>query len=212
MPVKPKAVGPTPATATVGGGNGQIKRAVSSATLQAQRASLAWFYATIKGQTNSKGQAKSSARRIADSAFTAKRGMPIIGQVYFYIYDAKLKDELPFWDKFPLVIPIKYYRDGWLGLNLHYAPPQLRAMLLDKLMDYAKTFKSEKAFMKVSYGLLKATLGLKQFGPLIHRYLINHVQTELVKVDSQYWEKAALLPVQQFQKADARTVWRESYK
>lgn len=208
---KPAAVKPQPATSTVSGGNGRIKQAIRTGSLSTQRASLSWFYTLIKGQVNNKGQAKSSKRRIADSAFTTKRGMPVIGQMYFYLYDAKYKDTLPYWDKFPLMIPIKYYKDGWLGLNLHYAPPKLRAMILDKLLEYAKAHKSEKAFMKVSYGLLKGTLGLKQVGPLIHRYLIKHVKTELVKVDSEYWEKAALLPVQQFQKVDARAVWKDGY-
>ena len=44
----------------------------------------------------------------------------IIGKMYFYYYDAKTKDMLPYWDKFPLVIPLEVHTDGFIGLNLHY--------------------------------------------------------------------------------------------
>ncbi len=213
---KPKILGakPKPATSTttVGPSSNTIQQAAANITAQQQKASLAWFYSMIKGQLNTRGQAKSSSRRIADDAFHVKKGMPVIGKMVFYIYDAKLKEELPFWDKFPLVIPIKYYKDGWLGLNLHYLPPQLRAKLLDKLMDYTKASKTPRAFMKLSYAMLKAAVAAPLFQPTIHRYLVTHVKTDLVEVKSEYWVKAALLPVQQFQKAGATTVWRESRK
>ena len=130
--------------------------------------------------------------------------------MFFYIYDAKYKDELPFWDKFPIVIPIKYYSNGWLGLNLHYIPPGLRGPLLDKLMEYTKAANSPRAFMKLSYPLLKSIVRTKTLAPLIHRYLASHVKTDLVRVEPEYWMRAALLPVQQFQKESATTVWRQS--
>ena len=143
-------------------------------------------------------------------AFALKAGLPVIGQMYFFIYDAKLKDELPYWDKFPLVIPVKYYDNGFLGLNLHYLPPMQRAVLLDKLMDYAKAYKTPRAFMKVSYALLKSAVQSSLFAPTVHRYLSSHVKTSFVKVESEYWERAARLPVQQFQKASSAQVWKDS--
>lgn len=177
-----------------------------------QKDSVKWFMDLVRGQLDSRGRAKSSARRITDSAFTVKKGMPVIGQMYFYLYDAKHKDTLPFWDRFPLVIPVKFYKDGWLGLNLHYLPPAQRAILLDKLLEYAKAVNTPKAFMKLSYPLLKAAVDSDLFQPCVHRYLVGHVDTDLVKVDSQFWLKAARLPVQQFQKKSAQQVWREVRK
>ena len=57
----------------------------------------------------------------------------IVGKMYFYFYDPKTKDTMPYYDRFPLVIPIEMYRDGFLGLNLHYIHPKSRMVLLDKL-------------------------------------------------------------------------------
>ena len=45
------------------------------------------------------------------------RGNTMIGKMYCYWYDPKTKDKLPRWDRFPLVIPIERYGDGFLGLN-----------------------------------------------------------------------------------------------
>ena len=39
----------------------------------------------------------------------------IVGKMYFYFYDPKTKDTMPYYDRFPLVIPIEMYRveGGW---------------------------------------------------------------------------------------------------
>lgn len=60
-------------------------------------------------------------------------------KIYYAIYNAKHKDTLPAWDKFPMIVPI-YVRDRMLlGINLHWIPigyklPHL--MLLRELYDF----------------------------------------------------------------------------
>ena len=49
----------------------------------------------------------------------------------------KHKETLPFYDSFPLVIIIGKAKGGFLGMNLHYLPPTLRAKFLDALMENA---------------------------------------------------------------------------
>ena len=34
-----------------------------------------------------------------------------------FFYDPKLKKKLPYYDTFPLVLPLENYSDGFLGLN-----------------------------------------------------------------------------------------------
>lgn len=207
----PPQIQPAP-PAKISGPSHVVRDAVKTNTAATQRQALDWFFAHIKGELGADGRAKSSSRRIAHSAFGEKRGMPVIGQMFFFIYDAKLKDELPYWDKFPLVIPIHFYKDGFLGMNLHYLPPMQRAVLLDKLLDYEKSHGTPRAFMKVSYALLKSAISNKLFEPTIHRYLSSHIVTSLVRVDSLYWPKAARMPVQDFQKATAAHVWKKVAK
>ena len=67
-----------------------------------------------------------------------------LGGMYFFYYNPKLKDVLPFYDIFPLVIPIETYSDGFLGLNLHYLPRVHRAMLMDQLYQTISNDKMNK--------------------------------------------------------------------
>ena len=53
----------------------------------------------------------------------------LIGALYFFVYDPKTKADLPYYDRFPLVLPLKREPDGFLGLNLHYLPIPLRIKL-----------------------------------------------------------------------------------
>ena len=66
---------------------------------------------------------------------------PRMGDMIMFLYQPKTKDKLPYWDRFPLVVLIDKYPDGYLGLNLHYLPPRQRAILLKRLMDLSNNNK-----------------------------------------------------------------------
>ena len=61
----------------------------------------------------------SQAQLIRDGKIT---GRVNFGALNMFIYDPKLKNKLPYYDTFPLVLPIERYRDGFLGINFHYLP------------------------------------------------------------------------------------------
>jgi len=133
------------------------------------------------------------------------------GQIICYFYDAKHKATLPYWDKFPMVIPIERYKDGFLGLNLHYLPPMFRARLMDKLYDLLNNQKYDNTTkMQLSYELLKGASKFKYFKPCIKRYLSSHIQSQMVQIDVKEWDYALFLPLARFQKANQRKVWDES--
>lgn len=137
---------------------------------------------------------------------------PLIGHMYFYIYDPKWKKILPYYDVFPLVIPLDYYPDGFLGMNLHYLPYLLRAKLLDFLFTLEYKTSNDQKYMAVSYGVLKGLAGSSGYEPTIKRYLYSHVRSPFAEVLSDEWENAAFLPVEQFRKANKREVWADSRK
>ena len=65
-------------------------------------------------------------------------GRPFFGRLNMFIYDPKLKKKLPYYDTFPLVLPLEKYNDGFLGLNFHYLPilcPTRACMVEVALMD-----------------------------------------------------------------------------
>ena len=46
------------------------------------------------------------------------------GSMFMYFYDPKHKEKLPFYDRFPLTIPVEPAPGGFRGINLHYLPPR----------------------------------------------------------------------------------------
>ncbi len=152
------------------------------------KAGISWFFKEIK----------KAATDFKYNAFNPTKD-PFIGGLFFFLYDPKYKETLPYWDKFPLVIPFGVEADSFIGLNLHYLPINDRKKLLDFLLKQ-KTKKSNRQYMSISYSLLKAAAQTDHYKPCVKRYLKSHLRSRLVKVDQAEWENVAVLPVQQFQK------------
>lgn len=141
------------------------------------------------------------------------RSHSIIGRMYFYYYDPKTKDQLKYYDKFPLVIPIERYGDGFLGLNLHYVEPKVRFILLDKLSTYTNNkMYDETTRLRLSYQTLKSATSIFEATPCIKRYLYSHVQSRFLEIDANEWDIAAILPVESFEKKSKEHVFNESRK
>ena len=133
---------------------------------------------------------------------------PFYGRLNMFFYDTKFKKTLPYYDTFPLVLPLEKYPDGFLGINLHYLPMNLRIRLLDRLVDYSNNTKfDESTRLAVDYSKLK-NIGLIK--PTLKRYLAGRVKTQFRRIDADEFTVAALLPVQRFKKSTAKEVWKES--
>jgi hypothetical protein len=110
-----------------------------------------------------------------------------------------------------LVIVLKPAEGGFLGLNLHYLPPVLRAKFLDSLLEYTNNDRfDETTKFSLTYNLLERAAKMKYFKPCIKHYLSDHVRSRFAMVEAPEWEIATFLPVADFQKARAQTVWKES--
>lgn len=137
----------------------------------------------------------------------------IVGSMYMFFYDPKLKETLPYYDSFPLVIVIGPAEKGFLGLNLHYIPPTLRAKLLDSLMDITNNTKFDSTTrFQLSYRMLKSAAKYKWFKPCVKHYLNSNVRSRFARVPSTEWEIAAFLPTADFQKAGKNKVYSDSRK
>lgn len=138
----------------------------------------------------------------------------MIGKLYFFGYNPKTKDNLPYWDGFPLVLPIDLIRGGIRGLNFHYLPYRDRAMLMDRISDAVfEDFESEDNYGKkrnVSYGQLDSRIEYKYMIPTIKSYLFSHMTTRMVELNKAEWPIALFLPVSKFNKANSQKVWEDS--
>jgi hypothetical protein len=135
------------------------------------------------------------------------------GHLYLFGYDPKLKKELPYYDRFPLVFPYAKTPDGFMGLNMHYLPYGLRIQLLDALLTFRSNSRmDETTRLKYSWQLIDGISRYKAAQPCIKQYLSGHVRTQFRKVDSNDWATAMLLPVERFVGASKQEVWAESRK
>jgi hypothetical protein len=136
-----------------------------------------------------------------------------IGKMYMFFYDPKMKATLPFYDTFPLVFPIDFKQNGFLGINLHYLPPYLRAKLMDSLYTTANNTKyDDSTKLKISYQTLNSASQFSYFKPCVKRYLWDHVVGNYLYVEPKNWDTALMLPTERFNKASKETVFKESVK
>ena len=162
--------------------------------------STAWFRDKIKEFGTPK------AMQLIRDGKQASR--PFFGNLNMFFYDPKFKKTLPYYDRFPLVLPIERYSDGFLGINLHYLPIPLRIRLLDELMDYSTdTNFDSKTKINANYSKLK---NVKLLKPTLKRYLAGKVKSRFRRVDADEFTVATLLPVQRFSKSSAAKVWNDS--
>ena len=137
-----------------------------------------------------------------------RNNKPFYGKLNMFFYDPKWKKKLPYYDTFPLVLPIERYPDGFLGINLHYLPIPLRIRLLDRLVDFSNNTKfDESTRLIVDYKKLKK---IKYIKPTLHRYLAGHTKSQFRRIDADEFTIATLLPVQRFKKSNENEVWKDS--
>lgn len=164
-----------------------------------------WLRAKIKDLNPSRQALLSDRDRLKDRS--------VLGRMYFFFYNPKMKDSLPYYDRFPLVLPIEQYSDGILGLNLHYIHPKQRIILLDKLSEFANNDKYDKTTkLRMSYDTLKNASKIFEATPCVKRYLFSHIESRFMEISADEWDIAALLPVSSFVGASESKVYSDSRK
>lgn len=134
-----------------------------------------------------------------------------IGKMYMFLYDPKTKEKLPYYDRFPLLIPFGADSNGFIGLNLHYISPLARAKLMDGLWPYIDDeSRNKKSKLDITYNMLKRAAKLNAYKPCVKKYLNNHVKSRFVNIYPEEWNIALFLPTERFVKAGKERVYRES--
>ena len=162
--------------------------------------SASWY----KNAVQSIGQKISANKLMAQGTLTAR---PNLGLLNLFFYDPKYKETLPYYDTFPLVLPLEGIKGGFSGLNFHYLPPLLRLQLLENMQRYATSKKIDIARFDVSWARVKNIPLVK---PTIKKYLYKHVRSSFLRIDLSQAAIACYLPVQQFQKRPAAGVYAAS--
>ncbi len=162
-----------------------------------------------------------------------------VGKVYSFMYDAKFKDTLNFWDVFPHFCFIigsvpRAGNRGYnaLGINFSYIPPQVRMAVLDKLV---KTFNSmvidpnrqriEKyqvhslTELPLFYRIAKELFKGSGFEFAIRSYIYTRIRVEPRVITYDDWWKVATFPSKFIKKMGIRAIYylykrnvRDSYR
>ena len=137
----------------------------------------------------------SAARLMSDNKL---KKAPTFNKLHFFRYDPKLKATLPYYDTFPLVMPIQSAKGGFLGINFHYLPIPLRMKLLETL---------DRRNFTGNYSKLK---NIREVKPTIKHYLRRQFVSGFLELEEDDYAPAIFMPVAQFRKASASQVWRDS--
>jgi hypothetical protein len=120
-----------------------------------------------------------------------------VGKLYFFIYDAKTKEKMPWWDQFPLIFLLntndaRTKGKSFMGLNFHYLPYNQRIELLNALKKISKSDRlTEDGKTRIAFSTVLKYSQLAK--PCIKTYLNDHVRSEFIEVPQEDWEYAMLL-------------------
>jgi len=157
------------------------------------------------GSVNEKNLMRSDRNRLTAN--------PQVGSMYMFYYDAKHKDTLPYFDRFPLIFPFKKVDGGFMGINMHYLPLQYRAKLMDSLYDLTTNERyDERTKLELSYKLLNSAGRFRYFKPCVKHYLTGQLRSRFMYIYPSEWDMALFLPLERFQGASKTKVWSDTRK
>jgi hypothetical protein len=175
----------------------------------AARKSQAWFAEQVKylGDMSSPNAVMANSGR--------RRNFLIPGQMTMFFYSAKYKDELPYYDTFPLVLPFSQDEETFTGINFHYLPVKFRVVLLKNLLDFSTDKKlDETSKIKMQWRFVAGVARYQGVEAAVKKYRFDHVQSQFLFVPAPQWFNAVMLPFERFvvgtnnSRVDKKYVWR----
>ena len=134
---------------------------------------------------------------------------PNFGIMNLFWYKPKGASKLHYYDVFPLVIPFKYHRNGFTGINFHYLSVPMRIQLLERLQGFEEEAnlyrldefgnQREKEVLAFQWSEIIGMRGLKK---TVHRYLAKYVYSNFLKIGLDDMVVASLLPIERFYTGD----------
>lgn len=133
------------------------------------------------------------------------------GEMYLFRYDPKTKDQLLYYDIYPLVLPFRRVENGFLGINLHYLPYGVRMFTLKELSKFVTDKNlNEDTRIRLSWRLLETSVKFEPAKACVKHYLYENILTRFMKIPYPDWVIATQLPVERFIGAQKATVWRDT--
>ena len=129
---------------------------------------------------------------------------PNFGMMNLFYYRPKGAEKLPYYDIFPLVIPIgRRLNDGFVGLNFHYLSVPQRWLLLERLsmfqvpseLDAFDTGEGAGDVMALFWSKIRRKRGVR---PIVKRYLTKNIKSRFLKIELSEMLIALSIPMERF--------------
>ena len=129
---------------------------------------------------------------------------PNFGMMNLFYYRPKGAEKLPYYDIFPLVIPMgRRLNDGFVGLNFHYLSVPQRWLLLERLsmfqvpseLDAFDTEEGGGDVMALFWSKIRRKRGVK---PIVKRYLTKNIKSRFLKIELSEMLIALSIPMERF--------------
>ena len=101
-----------------------------------------------------------------------------VGDLFFFSYSPAYPERYEFWDTQPLAVALTFYRDGFLGCNLHYVNPGYRD--------------------SIAVSLLNSGGGASVPKNTLHKYLYSGIGNLQKVPREENWGDISKLPTEQF--------------
>lgn len=184
------------------------------------RRSHVWFMERVSKDANLTPQHMLKA--FAENKRPVQGVRYMVGRMFYFKYDALTKDELPYWDMYPLVFFFNFAKgDGinfgergvtylW-GLNLHYLPPKLRLLVFEDLIK----LRNERAYrsktrLRLTWDALKRFANHPLYEHCVKLYRADRFRSQLYEIEPQYWEVVLFMRTARFQKQSQASVWKDA--
>ena len=140
------------------------------------------------------------------------RGRFTWGVMNMFFYKPQGAAKLEYYDLFPLVIPFRKYTNGFVGINLHYLPFDLRIKLLSKAMVQMGQSTGQADIEEAAGEGVVGARGdkvLLQWQrikhnetviPIVRRYRAKNVMSKFMVIEPSEFIIAAMLPTARFKK------------
>ena len=140
------------------------------------------------------------------------RGFKREGQMFMFNYQPVHKSKLAYYDTFPVIFILKIESDGFLGINLHYLPPQLREKVFINLLTFTSGgLESDSTRLILIYEKLMARPKFRHYiKPCIKKYLYKRIDSFMLRIPPEDWYIATFLPLERFLKKHRSLVWVET--
>lgn len=132
------------------------------------------------------------------------------GNFYLFAYDPKMKDKLPYYDRYPLVIPFNKDESSFIGLNLHYLHPRTRLILLNKLTSFKIPDTNHEHKLLLQWRLISNFAKYPEVAPCVKRYLYSHCKSKFLRIPEDDWIVISQMPTDLFRKDKNTNVWADS--